>query len=205
MTTDSLSTEVETAGRLEDDDAVVARVPVSVGPGSYPFTLILRDGNEPSGRSGNWTRSNVTGMLPSDLPEISDLAVASDSGGTWTRDGVTFLAVSPSHLTGPDGGLHLYFEVYGVPAGTPYEVELRAVPEQDGQQVWAMESGSLAYRASFEAEMPASSSLSGISPHHLRLDLSDTPEGAYVLGVRVTDSASGKRSLPVTTPIVRQR
>jgi hypothetical protein len=200
VTADSFLTEVRSGRSLVDDDAVVARIPVSVGPGSYPFTLILRDGNDPERASGNWTRGSVTGMRPSNLPEISDLAVAADSGGTWTRDGVTFLAVSPSHVTKPDGELHLYFEVYGVPGGSRYEVEIRAVPERDAEQVWAVEAGALAYRASFSSEMPGSS---GISPHHLRLDLSDTPEGAYVLGVRVTDLDSDLQSLPATTPIIR--
>jgi len=45
----------------------------------------------------------------------------------------------------------------------------------------------------------------GISPHHLRLDLADTPDGANVIGVRVTDADSGRQSLPVTTPLVRRR
>ena len=201
VTADSALTEVRPGRSLEADDAVVARIPVSVGPGSYPFTLILRDGNIPGGASGNWTRGSVTGMRPSNLPEISDLAVAADSGGSWTRDGVTFLAVSPSHLTNPDGELHLYFEVYGLPAGAPYEVEIRAVPEPDAQQIWAVQPGALAYRASFSSEMPGSG---GISAHHLQLDLSDTPEGAYVLGVRVADAESGQQSLPATTPIIRQ-
>ena len=187
---------------LDDDDAVVARVPVSIGPESYPFTLIVRDENDPQRAAGNWTRSSVTGLLPSNLPEISDLAVAADSGGTWTRDGVTFLAVSPLHVTKPDGELHLYFEVYGLRGGTQYEVEIRAIAAADAEEIWAVQAGVLTYRASFSSEMPGSS---GISPHHLRVDLSDTPDGAYALGVRVTDLDSGVQSLPVTTPVVRAR
>jgi len=201
VTVDSSLTEVRQNRALDDDDAVVARLPVTVGPGSYPFTLILRDGNDPERDSGNWTRGSVAGMLPSDLPEVSDLAVAADSGGIWTRDGVTFLAVSPSHITTPDGWLHLYFEVYGLRDGTPYEVEIRLVPERDAERVWAITTGELAYRASFASEMPGTS---GIGPHHLRMDLSDTPAGAYVLGVRVTDTDSGLQSLPATTPVLIQ-
>jgi len=202
VTVDSSLTEVRSSRSLNNDDAVVARIPVSIGPESHPFTLVVRDGNDPEQASGNWSRGSVTGMLPSNLPEISDLAVAADSGGTWTRDGVTFLAVSPQHVTKPDGELHLYFEVYGLQAGAQYEVEIRAVPSPDAQRIWAVQTGELTYRASFSSEMPGSS---GISPHHLRLDLSDTPAGAYVLGVRVTDLDSGLQSLPVTTPAVRSR
>jgi len=202
VTVDSSLTEVRSGRSLDDDDAVVARVPVSIGPESYPFTLIVRDENDPQRAAGNWTRSSVTGLLPSNLPEISDLAVAADSGGTWTRDGVTFLAVSPLHVTKPDGELHLYFEVYGLRGGTQYEVEIRAIAAADAEEIWAVQAGVLTYRASFSSEMPGSS---GISPHHLRVDLSDTPDGAYALGVRVTDLDSGVQSLPVTTPVVRAR
>jgi len=201
VTVDSSLTEVRPNRALADDDAVVARIPVTVGPGSYPFTLVLRDGNDPERDSGNWTRGSVAGMLPSDLPEVSDLAVAADSGGIWTRDGVTFLAVSPSHITTPDGWLHLYFEVYGLRDGAPYDVEIRVVPEGDAERIWAITPGDLAYRASFASEMPGAS---GIGPHHLRMDLSDTPAGAYVLGVRVTDMDSGLQSLPATTPVLIQ-
>ena len=199
------SAEVELASEapLADDGAVIARLPLTLGPGTHPFTLMVRDLNvtEPAER-GNWTRGSVIALAQLDLPEISDLAVAADSGGAWTRDGVTFLAITPSHVTTPGGELHLYFEVYGMRDGTPYEVEIRAVAERDANLIWAITPTELAYRASFESAM---SGTSGISPHHIRLDLSDTPAGAYVLGVRVTDRDSDRQSLPVTTPIVRRR
>ena len=202
VTVESATTELVSRRSLEDDDAVIGRLPVTLGPGIHPFTLVVRDlGEEPAER-GNWTRGSVTALSQSNLPEISDLAVAADSGGAWTRDGVTFLAITPSHVTTPGGELHLYFEVYGMRDGTPYEVEIRAVPERDANLIWAITPSDLAYRASFDSAMPGTS---GISPHHIRLDLSDTADGAYVLGVRVTDRSSGRQSLPVTTPIVRRR
>jgi hypothetical protein len=43
----------------------------------------------------------------------------------------------------------------------------------------------------------------GIGRHHLKLDLSDTRPGTYVLGIRVRDQATGSESLPATTPILR--
>jgi hypothetical protein len=174
VTTDSMRTVVRLPRELDDDDAVVARVPLSIGPGGYPFTLVVEDGNSVDGRAGNWGRGSVTGLAPSGLPEISDLAVAADSGGVWTRDGETFLAVSPAHVTGPDGEIHMYFEVYGVRDAGPYSVEVRVVPESGG-----------------------------IGPHHLRLDLSDSEAGAYTLGVRITDAEYDRMSLPTTTPVVR--
>ena len=200
VTVESATTELASGRPLAEDDAVIGRLPVTIGPGTHPFTLMVRDLNSERSRGGNWTRGSVTALSPSNLPEISDLAVAADSGGVWTRDGATFLPITPSHVTGPDGDLHVYFEVYGMRDGTPYEVEIRAVPERDANLIWAVTPSALAYRASFDSEMPG-----GISPHHLRLDLADTPDGAYVIGVRVTDANSGRQSLPVTTPLVRRR
>jgi hypothetical protein len=202
VTLDSIGVELAPDSPLAEDDAVVARMPLALGPGTHPFTLMVRDLNVTGAPAGNWTRGSVIALSQSDLPDISDIAVAADSGGSWTRDGVTFLAVTPSHVTKLDGEVHLYFEVYGMRNETPYEVEIRAVPERDASLIWAITPSDLAYRASFESAMPGTG---GISPHHIRLDLSDTADGAYVLGVRVTDRASGRQSLPVTTPVVRRR
>jgi hypothetical protein len=175
VTTDSMRTVVRLPRELDDDDAVVARVPLSIGPGGYPFTLVVEDGNSVDGRAGNWGRGSVTGLAPSGLPEISDLAVAADSGGVWTRDGETFLAVSPAHVT-------------------------RVVPESVSDRMWELAPGETAFRVSFPSEMPATG---GIGPHHLRLDLSDSEAGAYTLGVRITDAEYDRMSLPTTTPVVR--
>ena len=197
---DSVRSVVRLPSALGDEDAVISRIPVSIGPGEHPFTLMVKDGNAEDGPVGNWTRGVATGLAPSDLPEISDIAVAADSGGTWTRDGETFLAVTPSHVTGPDGEIHLYFEVYGVSADSPYSVEIRVVPEGLAERVWEIAAGETAFRVSFASEMPASG---GIGSHHLRLDLSDTPTGAYTLGIRITETETGRQSLPATTPVVR--
>ena len=197
---DSVRTVVRLPRALGDEDAVISRIPVSIGAGEHPFTLMVKDGNSEDGRSGNWSRGMATGLAPSDLPEVSDIAVAADSGGTWTRDGATFLAATPSHVTGPDGEIHLYFEVYGVSADSPYSVEIRVVPEGLAERVWEIAAGETAFRVSFASEMPASG---GIGSHHLRLDLSDTPTGAYTLGIRITETETGRQSLPATTPVVR--
>ncbi|MGB5674119.1 MAG: hypothetical protein WBO43_06185 [Gemmatimonadota bacterium] len=197
---DSVRSIVRVPRALADEDAVISRIPASIGPAEHPFTLVLKDGNAEDGPMGNWARGVAVGLRPSALPEISDIAVAADSGGTWTRDGETFLAVTPSHVTGPDGEIHLYFEVYGVPAAAPYSVEIRVVPEESADQMWDITAGETAFRVSFASEMPATG---GIGAHHLRVDLSDTPAGAYTLGIRINETASGRQSLPATTPVRR--
>jgi hypothetical protein len=197
---DSVRTVVRTPVPLGNADAVVARIPISIGPDTHPFTLVIRDGNAADGRAGNWGSGSASGLAPSDLPELSDIAVAADSGGAWTRDGEIFLALTPSHLTGPDGHIHLYFEVYGVADGAPYTVEARVVPWEQADRMWEISAGETAFRVSFASEMPRSG---GIGRHHMRLDLSGSAGGAYTLGIRITETETGRQTLPATTPVVR--
>ena len=207
---DSVHAEYRLPAELSEEDALIARLPVTVGPGKHTFTMTVSDANtvrdantaddEPGRKpAGNWTRGTITGIALAELPEISDIAVAADSGGTWTRDGVTFLAVTPSHTTDSEGRVHLYFESYGLAPGSTYAVEVRVVPEDSADRMWQMDAGETTFRLSFNSEMPDG----GIGTHHLRLDLSDTRPGDYRLGIRVREPVSGRESLPSTAPIVR--
>jgi hypothetical protein len=174
-----------------------------LAPGPWPFTVSLRDGNFEQPR-GNWLQDTLMvpdfgGVYGSLLPALSDIAVAPDSGGAWTRDGRVFLPITAAHATRPDGTVHLYFEVYGIRPGAGYDVELRLVEEGDSDRIWRLDQDDLAFRLVFSSEM--SDDGSGIGRHHLRLDFSDSRDGAYLLGVQVTKPQTGERSLPVVTPI----
>lgn len=209
---DSTRLEFRVPDELAEEDALIGRIPILVGTGEHPFTLMLRDANtiekgddtdgeEGEKPAGNWARGTISGIALSSLPEISDIAVAADSGGTWTRDGVTFLAVSPTHKTSPAGKVHLYFETYGMESGAAYSVEVRVVPEDSADEMWQMDAREAAFRLVFNSQMPDG----GIGRHHLRLDLSDTAPGDYTLGLRIRDAATDRESLPATTPIVRMK
>jgi len=200
VSTDSVLTEVRLPGELAPESGLVAGVSISAPPGTHQFTVVVKDRNSVERPTGNWRRGTLTGLVPTGLPEISDIAVAADSGGAFNRDGATFLAVSPSHVTGPEGEVHVYFEVYGIPDGAPYTVELRVVPETLADRTWELAGGETTFGVSFASAMPA---LGGIGSHHLRLDLSDTPAGDYAIGIRITENETGTQSLPATTPVIR--
>lgn len=194
---------VETRGPLGSEDGLDVWLRATLAPGPLPYTLALRD-RSADGSVGNWIQDTLNvpdfgGVRGSLLPALSDVAFAPDSGGAWTRDGRVFLPVTAAHATGPNGRAHIYFETYGIRPGATYGVELRLVPERDADRIWRLDAEDVAYRVSFDAEMPAGGS--GIGRHHLRLELGDTPPGPYVLGLRATKSGTGERSLPVTTPI----
>ncbi|MFO7587139.1 MAG: hypothetical protein R6X22_03610 [Gemmatimonadota bacterium] len=194
---------LDAAAGLDPDAGVDLWLKASLTPGRVPYTLVLRDRGAP-GSVGNWIQDTLNvpdfgGARGSLLPALSDVAVAPDSGGAWTRDGRVFLPVTAAHVTGPGGTAHVYFEAYGIRPGATYAVEVRLVPEKDAERLWRLDPGDVAYRVSFDSEMPAAGS--GIGRHHLRLELGGTRAGSYLLGVRATKSATGEQSLPVTTPL----
>jgi hypothetical protein len=138
---------------------------------------------------------DVPRILP--LPTVSDIALAQAEGGSWTRDGETFLRVSPDHLTNADGSIHLYFEVYGVRRTGRYTVDIRLARDRASGEIFELDAGELPFRLEFDAEMP----YSRIGTHAIRLDLSSTPAGDYDLAIRVVDGSTGTPSLPTVTPI----
>jgi hypothetical protein len=195
--------EFEFPEALPEGAGLDAFLRTGLAPGPWPFTVSLRDGDfeQPV---GNWLQDTLIvpdfgGVYGSVLPALSDIAVAPDSGGAWTRDGRIFLPITAAHATRPDGTVHVYFEVYGMRPGAAYDVELRLVEEEGADRIWRLDQDDLAFRLEFSAEM--SDDGSGIGRHHLRLDFSDSPSGAYLLGVQVKKAQTGEHSLPVATPI----
>lgn len=180
------------AASVPDAAGLSLRGVVTAGPGTLPLTVVIEDLNAPG--SGAWIQDTVNVPAIGGLPQLSDIAVAQSEGGTWTRDGETFLQVSPAHVTNPDGSIHTYFEVYGVQPGARYGVEFRLAPVEASERIWRLEPDDLGFRLRFTSEMPGD-----IGRHHLRLDLSDTEPGEYVLAVRIQDEASRAYSLPSVT------
>lgn len=186
------------ATEVDSDDGVPIRVALELPPGRHPYTVLVQDQLELV--AGNWQRDTiVVPELPEAIPAVSDIAVATDSGGSWTRDGETFLRVSPTHVVGPDGSVLIYFEVYNVEPGQRYQVESRVVPASIKEPLFSGKVTDVAFTLRYRAEMPASK----IGRELLRIDLTDTESGAYLLGVRVRDVESGIVSLPVITPLTR--
>jgi len=179
---------------IEDDAGITLKSVFTAEPGRQPITVVVEDLNEPP--AGNYHRDTVNVPAIGGLPQLSDIAVAQAVGGTWTRDGRTFLQVTPAHITNPDGSIHTYFEVYGVRPGTRYEVEFRLTETDAAERIWRLEPDDLAFRLQFTSEMEGE-----IGRHHLELDLSETEPGEYALAVRIQDEDSGAYSLPAVTDV----
>lgn len=183
---------------LAPETGIPLRTFVVTGSGPLPITLAVSDGAR-SG-AGAWAQDTVAVPRALPMPMVSDIAVARATGGGWTRDGRSFLRVSPDHVASEAGELHVYFEVYGVRRTAGYEVELRLTPEDtsdDPAAIFELDPSDLPFRLEFTGTMP----YERIGRHTIRLDLADTPPGEYDLAIRVRDIDTGTRSLPSVTPI----
>ncbi|MFQ5890707.1 MAG: hypothetical protein ACE5JR_11725 [Gemmatimonadota bacterium] len=185
---------------VSDDDGVPVRISLELPPGRYPLTVAIRDEHAGEPAVGNWAHDTLIVGVGGFLPRLSDIAVAQDSGGSWTRDGAVFLKPVPNHVVGGDGTLHLYFELYGLRPRSAYEVDLRLVPREAGGRIFQLDAEEVAFGLRYLSEMPA-----GAAPgrQHLRLNLADTEPGDYLLAVRATDLEAGAASLPALTTVTR--
>ena len=176
------------------DAGISLRGSTSADPGPLPVSFLVEDLNAPG--TGAWIQDTVNVPSVRGLPQLSDIAVAQAEGGTWTRDGITFLHLSPVHNTNPDGHIHTYFEVYGIRSGTEYDVEVRLIDADKAERIWRLEAKDVAFRLQFRSEMSGD-----IGRHHLRLELGDTKPGEYLLAVRIQDADSKAYSLPAITDL----
>ncbi|MCK5484245.1 MAG: hypothetical protein KAJ13_11095, partial [Gemmatimonadetes bacterium] len=155
---------------LADDDGIPVRFPVTLEPETYPYVLVLRDRGSERGKLGNWVLDTVIiSARQFGIPSISDIAVAADSGGTWSRDGVSFLRIGPTHVVSADGTAHVYFEVYGIRPGTAYDVEVRVVPEEEADMAFDVTPEDLAFAVRFPSEASRDRAGLGIGRHYLRI------------------------------------
>lgn len=193
---DSAANRAVVDAPLAEDAGLPVRTFTVARPGALPIVLSVTDGGRPG--VGAWVQDTIAVPRALPMPTVSDIAVAQEEGGEWTRDGETFLRVSPDHVTASDGEIHVYFEVYGIRRTAEYEVELRLTRNESPDEVFALDPAELPFRLAFTGRMP----YDRIGRHALRLDLSDTPASAYDLAVRVRDVDTGTHSLPSVTPIV---
>jgi hypothetical protein len=113
---------------------------------------------------------------------LSDLAFAMPNGRSgWTRRGFTLALLPTSQF--PESAFDVYYEVYNLPRGRPYETEIAIEPigdDADDEQV---------VRARFSEE-------SGADPHGtfgvLRSVESALSEGRYRITVTVHDQVGGR-------------
>ncbi len=117
---------------------------------------------------------------------LSDIALAQpDAGSGWRRADAT-LALLPASQS-PTGAFDVYYEVYNLPAGTPYRTEIAV--EQVGGSEGAPAGDGRPVRLAFSGE--ATIARDGSVPQLRRVDTS-LPRGSYRITVTITNQATGE-------------
>ncbi len=188
------SFQVSAPARPDRDAGLSFRLAAELEPGDYRWMLVvtdagsrLADGERPV---GGYAVGNLSVRdMSADLPVLSDVAVSSDSVGTWSPSPGISLNPSPAHVTGDDGVAFIYYEVYNLTPGGHYETRVRLDPVDGGQD----------FDLSYPGTAPGGARVA--TRGYLRIDLSATIPGRYRMTVTVRDLTSGILTLPVRTEI----
>jgi hypothetical protein len=167
---------------------------VLVEPGEYEFRLVVQDLNWPDDRSVNVRNGRVT--IPAfdvSRPVISSVAIAADSGGTWSPMEDLSLQLNAAAIVGRRARPFVYYEVYGLTPGGAYRGEVRLA------STWVSRGQGERFTGSYQ---PFQMQYRGTAPADptqplravMRVDMEHTQPGPYEVQVRVTDMATGKRS-----------
>ncbi len=105
--------------------------------------------------------------------------------GSWTRRGVTLALLPTSQF--PESAFDVYYEIYNLPRGTPYETEIAIEPVDDEDR--EDEDAARSVRTVFHGESDAG--FDGIVGELRRVE-SALDEGRYRVSVTVTDGVDGR-------------
>ena len=181
--------------RLGADESLPVRIQADLPPGHYRYTVLFRDVHRPPDggqRQGNYYKSDVVVQdFSAGTPALSDVAVAADSGGSWSPSPGVALRASPTHMMGRDGVGFIYFEAYNLAPGGRYTTTVRLEPKDDDDA----EDFTLTYAGD-------AGEGNTVAKRVLRLELHDTKPGWYTMEITVKDEQSGQTTLPHATDVV---
>ena len=180
---------------LPDGSYLTGQLAVPVPPGTYTYRLLVEQtgGAAAAAAGGVVTRDSVVAdTLTGRQFAVSDLVLGRiGSGLIWSDRGDTVF-LNPLDRFPEGSAAELYYEVYGLPAGTPYRTTIRLERQGGGgRSLFGAVSrlfgrGRAPVRLDFDA--PSDGPVTRV---HRRLDLGDAPRGTYALTVRIGDPATG--------------
>ncbi|MEJ2482998.1 MAG: hypothetical protein P8049_07760, partial [Gemmatimonadota bacterium] len=188
--------DLDPAGSAGPGAVLGVRIPAEVPPGRYEtlFQLRFPPADDGPARGNYVSDSLVVRDFGGALPLLSDIAVAPDSGGAWQPRSGLAIRPSPSHRSGPDGIAWIYLEAYNLTPGGQYGARVRLLDGSGG------EGGPPAFEQEYSGVASAGARI--LTPIVLRLELNEVPPGNYELKVRLTDLATGVRTLDSSTTII---
>jgi len=167
---------------------------VSVPPGKYDYRLTVKDLNWPDDRSVNVIRGSlVVPPFKASGPEVSSIAVAADSSGTFKPATGVDLQLNAAAIVEKAARPYIYFEVYGLTPGGGYRGEIKLSSTWVSRGTGDTFAGSYEpFQMQYRGSVPADPTVPVRAV--MRLDTRDAEPGPYKVEVRVTDLATGERS-----------
>lgn len=189
---------VRLASRLTRLDLEYQGFPIQnlmrVAPGEYEYLIRIRDNGWYDDRAVNEKRGRI--VVPRSIhaqPFVSSVALAADSGGTWSPMPELELKLNAARIVTTNSRPYVYFEAYGLTPGGEYRGEIRLVSRWVSTGQGERFTGVFQpYQFQYRATVPADPS----EPVRklTRLDLSKTEPGPYEVQIRVRDLQTGQAS-----------
>jgi GWxTD domain-containing protein len=166
---------------------LTGQLSVTVPPGAYGFRLLAErtDGVAGDVVSGD---SIVADTLTGERFAVSDLVLGRAGSGLQWTNGADTVFLNPLERFPEGGSVELYYEVYGLPVGAAYHTVIHLEGQNHRSLLGRMFGGGRRSPVLLEFDAPSDGPVTRV---HRRLELGDVPRGTYVLGLRVTDPASG--------------
>lgn len=184
------------SSRIPDwvSDGFPVQARVTVPPGEYRYRLSVQDLNWPEDRAVNRVEGSLTvPYFDVSRPIVSSVAIAADSGGTWSPAPGINLKLNAAAIVTQTARPFVYYEVYGLTPGGAYRGDVRLV------STWRSLGRGEEFRGPYQ---PFQMQYRGTVPADpdtpvrgvLRLDMSKTEPGPYEVHVRITDVETGELS-----------
>jgi GWxTD domain-containing protein len=172
---------------LRSPEFLSGQLEVPVPAGAYHARLMIETRDHSAGNvieNDSLTVGNFSGREFT----VSDLVVGHAGDLAWVS-GHDTIVVNPLDRLQVGGEAQIYYEVYGLTAGTPYHTEIR-LEKRGGGSIFG------AIRRLFGGGRPPvllafDATSDGVASRvHRAVALRDTPTGEYLLTVRITDPVS---------------
>ena len=189
---------------LASGSYLTGQLTVPVPPGAYHYRLLVQQNDGAAGNvvgGDSITVDTLTGRRFA----VSDLVVGRAGSGLIWRTGGDTVFLNPLRQFPTGTSAELYYEVYGLPAGTVYHTVIR-LEHASGRSVLGaiarVFGGGRRLPVLLEFDAPSDGPVTLV---HRRLDLGDAQRGGYVLVLQISDPATGiavtrREAFSVVTP-----
>ena len=177
------------AQALRRPSYLTGRLAVPVPAGQYQYRLLVRSVN---GAAGDLVTEPLTvERLEPQRFAVSDIVLGREGSGlVWFSPAGDTVRLNPLQRFPEGGALNLYYEVYGLSAGTPYHTVVR-LEREGGRSVFGAIGrlfGGGRAPVLLEFDAPAAGPITRVQRG---IALRDVSKGTYRLSVVISDPASG--------------